>query len=385
MPALKLVVAWVTLFVVGTDLFVVSPMLELWSREFDIAVGTAGLAVTSFSVAYVLVAPFLGRWADRAGRRRALLMALAAFAAANSLTALTVHPAMLIGARVLAGMSAAGITPTVFALVGAAAKPSRRAWALGIATSGLLSALWLGAPAGELLARSVGWRAVFAGLAAVALVIAVVNRWCWERDPASAAVGTAERATVRTKLAAVLPTTIWAAAVYGVYTYLASGLHESENWTSQAVSGGLAAFGVCAVISSVAGGRVADARNPLVVITAGLAATGAVLVLLGVLAGGAKPAVIGALGLFALAAYLVFPAQQAQLLHEHPKEGSSLLAWNQSAMYVGIAAGSALGGLVVSHWGFRVLPFLAGATAIIGALVAQRVHRPTSRGATVES
>lgn len=377
MSKIRLLVAWVTLLVVGTDLFVVSPMLVPWSRQFGVGVETMGFAVTGFSVAYVASAPFVGRWADRRGRRRALTVAMVLFAAANLLTASAVDPVMLIAVRVVAGVAAAGITPAVFALVGGAAVPTRRAWALGVATSGLLSALWLGAPAGELLSQWIGWRGVFAGLVAVTLVMLVANRLCWPADEATGPAGDrAPAGSLRVKAAAVLPTALWAIAVYGVYTYLASGLHLEGGRSGAAISADLATYGVCAVLSSIVGGRFADARRPRTVVVAALLGTGVALVVLGLLLTGPDAVVAAALGAFALAAYLVFPAQQAELLRRFEQERSTVLAWNQSAMYVGIAAGSAFGGLVTTHWGFGVLPFCCAAFAALGALVARGVHRP---------
>jgi predicted MFS family arabinose efflux permease len=341
--------------------------------------------VIGFSLAYVLSAPFTGRWADRRGRRPALVVSLGVFAAANLLTALATGPAMLIAVRVVAGIAAAGITPTVFAMVGGSAAPARRAWALGVATSGLLSALWLGAPAGAVLSQWVGWRAVFGGLAAVAVVLLLVNRMAWPAEPPAPA-GDA-RPIARSGLAkaiAVLPTALWAIAVYGVYTYLSSGLRLDEGWSGRAVGAGLATYGVCAVFSSIVGGRVADEWGTVALIVTALLGTAAVLVLLGVLVGTGVPVVAAVLGLFALAAYLVFPAQQAELLRRFDRERSTVLAWNQSAMYVGIAAGSAFGGLVVSRWGFPALPFVAASAAVAGALAARWAHRSVPSRAEAE-
>src|SRR2546428_14015515 len=86
-PSTKLAVGWFTMFVVGTDLFSVSPMLPLIALDYQISPASAGLSVTVFGLAYVVSAPFLGHAADRIGRRRALTCCLLGFSAANLLTA----------------------------------------------------------------------------------------------------------------------------------------------------------------------------------------------------------------------------------------------------------------------------------------------------------
>ncbi len=47
----RLAIAWCTLFVVGTDLFVVSPLLPLIATQFDLPPAATGLGVTAFAVA----------------------------------------------------------------------------------------------------------------------------------------------------------------------------------------------------------------------------------------------------------------------------------------------------------------------------------------------
>ena len=47
-PLWRLACGWLTLFVVGTDLFVISPLLPSIATEFDLSATTAGLGVTVF-------------------------------------------------------------------------------------------------------------------------------------------------------------------------------------------------------------------------------------------------------------------------------------------------------------------------------------------------
>ena len=55
----QLAIAWLTMFVIGSDLFVVSPLLPLISADYAVQPAAAGLSVTVFAVAYMLSAPLL--------------------------------------------------------------------------------------------------------------------------------------------------------------------------------------------------------------------------------------------------------------------------------------------------------------------------------------
>src|SRR2546423_15699224 len=86
-PRAGLMVGWLTMFVVGTDLFVVSPLLPMIAADYRVSPAVAGLSVTVFSLTYMVSAPAFGHVADRVGRRRMLVCCLAAFAAAHLATA----------------------------------------------------------------------------------------------------------------------------------------------------------------------------------------------------------------------------------------------------------------------------------------------------------
>jgi len=49
-PRSRLTVGWLTLFVVGTDLFIVSPLLPAIAAEFGLSAASAGLCATDLSL-----------------------------------------------------------------------------------------------------------------------------------------------------------------------------------------------------------------------------------------------------------------------------------------------------------------------------------------------
>ncbi|WP_425244809.1 MFS transporter [Streptomyces sp. NEAU-NA10] len=371
--------AWLTQFLVGTDLFVVAPLLPHIAASFAVSAASTGLLVTAFSIAYVVASPFAGWLSDRRDRAMVLVVALVLFSAANAGTALAPGFGLLLVARVVAGIAAAATGPTVYALVSTRARPQARAQVLAVVGSGLLTALWVGAPAGALLGRYVGWQAAFVILAAGTFLLAFPHAFVWRARPAPAAAASppgapqrAERPGTGVAVSAVTVTTLWAFSVYSLYTFLAVALHSDGRAT--AVTWLLVCYGIGAVVGGQVGGRFADRADAVRVTRSALALT-AVLEAVVALVFPVTWALACALALFALAAYSFFPAQQRHLVDMFPDRATAMLSWNNSALFVGLSLAGAAGGQIVHALDYPALLYIGAAAAVPACLVAR--GRPT--------
>jgi MFS transporter, DHA1 family, putative efflux transporter len=373
-----LATAWVTLFVIGTDLFVVSPLLPLIARDYRVSSALAGLSVTAFALAYMLSAPLFGHLADRVGRRRVLSCCLLGFATANLLSAAAGTLGALIVARSLAGCMAAGVTPSIYALVGDAAPPRQRATWLAVAVSGLLLSLSLGAPLGGLAGVRFGWPCVFLAFAFLSLALLWVNRLVWPQSRPAGAVAGGPMPGPGAAAQRLLLTVLWSAALYGMYTYLGAGL-DGSGFTAERTAGVILCYGAGAVGGNFIGGYLADRLGSRIVIGASLfgLAVGFVVLRFALEAG----QLVGpALAVASAAAQLFFPAQQAGLVADFPARRASLLAWNNAALFLGITLGSLLGGKAVAAGGFAsdlaLSAVIAFAAWLMHLAIAMRTARP---------
>jgi MFS transporter, DHA1 family, putative efflux transporter len=378
---LRLAIGWITLFLIGTDLFVVSPLIPLIARDFQVAVRSAGLTVTAFSLGYVVAAPIFGHLADRLGRRRVLTCCLAAFALANLLTAACGSLPAMVAARLLCGIAAAGVTPSIYVLVGSTAPAGRRGTWIAIVVTGLLSSLPLGAPIGAMASLRLGWPIVFVALAVGSLILTPVHFGLWTSAQPGQAGSTPQGRISRgptlqgptiqsgafsatALVRSLAPTVVWATALYGMYTYLAAGLGDAGYGPGD-IAKTVFVYGAAAFVGALLGGRLADRLGPSIAIQISLLGLGMCFVMLrlavqdGILVGAAFAAT-------SLLAQIFFPAQQSLLMGTFPARTATALSWNNSALFLGMAVGSLVGGQAMALGGFPAILPVSAVLAIAG-------------------
>jgi DHA1 family purine base/nucleoside efflux pump-like MFS transporter len=353
------------MFLVGTELFVVSPLLPLIVADFQSSPAAAGLSVAIFAMTYMISAPLFGQLADRVGRRRVLICCLYAFAAANLLTAAATNLPWLLAARLFAGAVAAGVSPSVYALVAGIAPVDRRASWLALVVSGLLVSLSLGAPIGGLAGASIGWPSVFFVLAAASLALAWLNARIWPKDHTGGNIAAPFDGMTITSLAPRLaPMVAWSTALYGMYTYLGIGL-TSSGFSAERIAEVIAFYGCGAISGVLIGGRTADLLGAQLASGLSLAGLCASFLLLrfaldeGVM-------IDFAFGFASAVAQMFFPAQQSGLANDFPDHRATVLAWNNSALFLGISLGSLIGGQATSIGGFTANLTISTLIALIG-------------------
>ncbi|MGD7105015.1 MFS transporter, partial [Ralstonia pseudosolanacearum] len=107
--------------VITLGLMVLVPIMPFFLRDLmgggvaaADAVRWTSIALAAPGVGALLCAPFAGRWCERFGYRRALLLALSLFVASMAMMALSRGLAMFIAGRLLQGASTVGVIVTAF-------------------------------------------------------------------------------------------------------------------------------------------------------------------------------------------------------------------------------------------------------------------------------
>ena len=80
-----------------------------------------------------------------------------------------------------------------------------------------------------------------------------------------------------------------------------------------------------------------------------------------------------AFGLASAVAQTFFPAQQSGLADDFPNHRATVLAWNNSALFLGISLGSVIGGQVIVVGGFPVNLTISALIALAGWAIYRQV------------
>ncbi|MEU4066016.1 MFS transporter [Streptomyces wedmorensis] len=146
-------------------------LLPAMSAGLGVGEAATGQAVTVYALGTALTAIPLAARTAAWRRKRLLLTSVAAFAAANTVTAASSSYALTMGARFLAGV-AAGVAWALLAGYARRLAPAHlQGRAVAVAMTGIPLALSLGVPAGTFLGEAAGWRTSFAAMTVIAAAL----------------------------------------------------------------------------------------------------------------------------------------------------------------------------------------------------------------------
>lgn len=184
---------FLVMFMIGTDTFLISPLLPTLQAEFGVSTENAGWMVGAYTLGSAAFALIAGPLSDGWNRRTVMLGGLVAFSISTILCGFADSFWSMCLFRFLAGVSAAFTAPQVWASIPAVMPPSRISKTMGAAFAGLAAAQALGVPIGSWLAAA-HWSVPFWSVGGVSLLLgAAVYRVLPDILPSAQAGGRAER------------------------------------------------------------------------------------------------------------------------------------------------------------------------------------------------
>ncbi|GAA1248369.1 MFS transporter [Prauserella halophila] len=335
-----LVVAAVAL---GIDAYVLAGVLPSIADSLVTTVAMIGLGVTAFTAAYAVAGPLLSGRLTRGNTARALLIALGVFNLGNLITTVAPGIEVFLASRVVAGAGAGILTAVATATAAAMVAENERGRAMAMVTFGLSTGTVAGVPVGMLIGQSAGWRWTMAlvvliglvSMAALAFRATTLPRLDTTAGESAFTVLRSSRTSVGVVAAFLL-----GVASLGLYTYLLPMAEDRGlgTWGFALVW----AWGIGGVTGSALIGKPLDRYGPKPLLIAlpallGLSFAAAWLT--------STPAAwLVAAAVWGAAGWASVPTLQQALTADRPAQAMPIIAFQMAAMYLGSAAGAALGG-----------------------------------------
>ena len=350
-------------------------LLPAIGHAFGVAESTAGLLVSLYAVIVAILAVPLTLATKRVPGKRLLLLAMSSYTVSNVIAALAPSLAVLAAGRAIGGVTHALFFSVFIGYATRLVPPAQTGRALALASVGVPAGFVLGVPLATVLGNAAGWRAAFFALAALTAVVGVliavllpdVRSQPDERRPAPG--------RPRQMVAVIGSNTLLFVGQYTLYTYVSVLLLRSGA-SSPAVGPILLVFGVFGLIGVWSAGPRLDRHlrgSALLIpaiLAAGIAAVAAALPALAlvIVAGAVWSGAFGA----------VPSLYQTAAVRTRTTSPELAGAWINASSNAGVAAGAALGGVVLGDAGIRAVAWLAAALVILAtvtALLARRAYR----------
>ncbi len=362
-------------FLVSVDLRIMAPVLPSITASLGATAGAAGLAMTSYALAYGTGQLVYGPLSDRFGRIAVVRAAALGFSACSVLSALSLTTWQFVAARLLAGAFAGAVIPLTLVYIGDTYEYTERQVALARFAVVTSAGLAFSASIGGMVAYLVSWRAMLAGYGLLALVpVALMFSLGAGRPPRRAGAGErvvryADFLTDPRALLVYVLVFVEGFFCWGAVTYLGDFAHRRHGLDQLQIGLLIALFGVGTMVggSLMAPFRRRLSENALAG-TGGLLMSAAFFVLIPRWPWPAFAASMLMLGLGFVGLHSTLQLRGTEISATARGKAFSLFAFN---LFTGIAVGTAvLGRLVDAGRDNAMLAISGGGLALVGAAAA---------------
>ncbi|MCE5170939.1 MFS transporter [Paenibacillus profundus] len=160
------------IFIAFLGIGLIIPVMPSFMNIMHLSGKTMGYLVAAFAVAQLLMSPLAGRWVDRYGRKKIIIIGLFLFGVSELIFGLATNVSVLYISRILGGISAAFVMPGVTAYVADITSVQERPKAMGYISAAISTGFIIGPGIGGFIAEY-GIRMPFFFAAAIAFLACI--------------------------------------------------------------------------------------------------------------------------------------------------------------------------------------------------------------------
>ena len=381
---LPVVILIASSFMLGMSEFIVVGILPDIAADLKISEVTVGNLVSLFAFVYAPVTPLGSALSARFPRFATHLTLIGIFLAGNLLCAFAPNYAVLVVARIMIALVSGTLVAVAMTYAPDVTTDKFRTKFIAWVFSGFSIASVVGVPVGTWVANAFGWRWAFHIINVLTIVLIVGMVVALPRNSHIVKIGFLPQFRLffdRRIQLGVLTVVFGAAASYVFYTYLTPIMRDEVHVPEQYLSVGLVIFGAACLWSNLYGGKLADRGRGVEPLTHIRPIYCAHAVLMASLVVAHWVPVYGALLLVVLGMFMYLQNSASQVLYmdvasqSHPGSLNLAASLNSMSFNIGIALGSAVGGLVNGHFGLTWLGPV-GALFLLCAIATTTMLRP---------
>lgn len=351
-------------FMLGMSEFIVVGILPDIAADLKISEVTVGNLVSLFAFVYAPVTPLGSALSTRFPRFATHLTLIGIFLAGNILCAFASNYAVLVVARIMIALVSGTLVAVAMTYAPDVTTDRFRTKFIAWVFSGFSIASVVGVPVGTWVANTFGWRWAFHMINVLTIVLIIGMVMVLPRNSHIVKIGFLPQFRLffdRRIQLGVLDVVCGAAASYVFYTYLTPIMRDEVHVPEQYLSVGLVIFGAACLWSNLYGGKLADRGRGVEPLTHIRPIYCAHAVLMASLIVTHWVPVYGALLLVVLGMFMYLQNSASQVLYmdvasqSHPGSLNLAASLNSMSFNIGIAVGSAVGGLVNTHLGLMWL------------------------------
>lgn len=351
-------------FMLGMSEFIVVGVLPDIAAGLKVSEVTVGNLVSLFAFVYAPVTPLGSALSARFPRFATHLTLVGVFLIGNVLCAFASNYGVLVVARILIALVSGTLVAIAMTYAPDVTTEQYRTKFIAWVFSGFSIASVVGVPVGTWVANTFGWRWAFHLVNVLTVVLIVLMVMVLPRNSRIVKIGFLPQFRLffdRRIQLGVLAVVFGAAATYVFYTYLTPIMRDEVHVPEQYLSVGLVIFGAACLWSNLYGGKLADRGRGVEPLTHIRPIYCAHAVLMASLIVTHWVPVYGALLLVVLGMFMYLQNSASQVLYmdvasqSHPGSLNLAASLNSMSFNIGIAVGSAVGGLANAHLGLMWL------------------------------